>query len=86
MAKCLNCLYINKVSKTPVNYLSSIVKSFQNEKVSVSLPPNAHSISWGTMTCCWTMDSAEGWSFDLWVSNTSPKPPFTTQQKTDKCC
>lgn len=36
MAKCLNCLYINKVSKTPVNDLSSIVKSFQCEKLLVS--------------------------------------------------
>lgn len=35
MAKCLNCLYINKVSKTPVNYLSSIVKFFSNEKILV---------------------------------------------------
>lgn len=42
MAKCLNCLYINKVSKTPVNYLSSIVKSVKNEKnICVSLSPNA---------------------------------------------
>lgn len=35
MAKCLNCLYINKVSKTPVNYWSSIVKSLKIRKILV---------------------------------------------------
>lgn len=87
MAKCLNCLYINKVSKTPVNGLSSIVEFFLNEKsVSVSLSPNAHSILRVEMTC-WpcTLDSTEGSLGKQSPTYTSPTPLFRTQQHIGKC-